>query len=103
MDFQKIEQVINKFYSTFFKKIVKANTIKIAEFSKLLENIYRAVNIGFINEMKFVADKMNTDIYEIIKIANTKPYGFVRFDPGPGVGGHCIPIDPNYLFWKAKK
>ena len=97
------EQLINKFYSIFFKKLVKANTIKTAEFSKLLENIYRAVNIGFINEMKFVADKMNMDIYEIIKIANTKPYGFVRFDPGPGVGGNCIPIDPNYLFWKAKK
>lgn len=100
---QNCEHIIYKFYQSFFKKVVKANTIKIAEFSKLLENIYRAVNIGFINEMKFVADKMNTDIYEIIKIANTKPYGFVRFDPGPGVGGHCIPIDPNYLFWKAKK
>ena len=74
-----------------------------AEFSKLLENIYRAVNIGFVNEMKFVADKMGLDIFEILKLAKTKPYGFNAFEPGPGVGGHCIPIDPNYLHWKAKK
>jgi len=100
---QNCLSIIYKFYDTFFNKVVRAKSIKIAEFSKLLENIYRAVNIGFINEMKFIADKMNTDIYEIIKIANTKPYGFVRFNPGPGVGGHCIPIDPNYLYWKAKK
>ena len=95
--------VISHLYGKLFKKIVKAKTLKIAEFSKLLENIYRAVNIGFINEMKFVADKMKTDIYEVISVASTKPYGFVRFNPGPGVGGHCIPIDPNYLYWKAKE
>ena len=82
---------------------MKAKDLKIAEFSKLLENIYRAVNIGFINEMKFIADKMDTDIYEILDVSSTKPYGFVRFNPGPGVGGHCIPVDPNYLYWKAKQ
>lgn len=95
--------VVSKVYDKIFKKVVKAKSLEIAEFSKLLENIYRAVNIGFINEMKFVADKMNIDIFEILKIAGTKPYGFRRFNPGPGIGGHCIPIDPHYLFWKAKK
>ena len=91
------------YYSSVFTKIIKSNKIEVAEFSKLLENIYRSVNIGFINEMKFVADKMNIDIFEIIKIASTKPFGFRPFHPGPGIGGHCIPIDPNYLSWKAKK
>ncbi len=96
-------EIISYLYKKLFKTIVKSSSIKIAEFSKLLENIYRAVNIGFINEMKFVADKMGIDIFEVLKIAATKPYGFRRFNPGPGIGGHCIPIDPHYLFWKAKK
>ena len=86
-----------------FSKIVIANNIEIAEFSKLLENIYRSVNIGFINEMKLVADRFKLDIFEIIKIAETKPFGFKRFDPGPGTGGHCIPVDPIYLAYKSKK
>ena len=90
-----------KFYSNLFKHIVKAKSLEHAEFSKLLENIYRSVNIGFINEMKFIADKFKLDIFEILSISNTKPYGFSRFDPGPGVGGHCIPIDPQYLYWKS--
>ena len=96
-------EVTENIYNKVFKKTVKTKNLKIAEFSKLLENIYRAVNIGFINEMKLVADKMGIDIFEIIKVANTKPYGFRRFHPGPGIGGHCIPIDPHYLYWKAKK
>ncbi len=96
-------EIISSIYKQVFLKIVKADSIKIAEFSKLLENIYRAVNIGFINEMKFVADKMEIDIFDVIKIASTKPYGFRPFNPGPGIGGHCIPIDPHYLYWKAKK
>ena len=100
---QNCLDVVCKFYQSSFVKIVKSKSLELAEFSKLLENIYRAVNIGFINEMKFVADKMNIDIFEILKIAGTKPYGFRRFNPGPGIGGHCIPIDPHYLFWKAKK
>ena len=95
--------VVSNFYQKSFHKIVKSKSLEIAEFSKLLENIYRAVNIGFINEMKFVADKMNIDIYEILKVASTKPFGFRPFHPGPGIGGHCIPIDPHYLYWKAKK
>lgn len=95
--------LISKFYSMFFKKIVEAKSLKIAEFSKLLENIYRAVNISFYNEMKLVADKMHLDIFDVIEVAKTKPYGFRPFNPGPGYGGHCIPIDPFLLSWKAKK
>mgnify|MGYP001345678578 CR=1 FL=1 len=95
--------VLSTVYGKIFKKVVKAKSLEIAEFSKLLENIYRAVNIGFINEMKFVADKMNLDIYEVLKLANTKPFGFRQFRPGPGIGGHCIPIDPHYLYWKANQ
>lgn len=90
-------------YKSAFDKIVPAKILEVAEFSKLLENIYRAVNIGFINEMKFIADKMRLDIFEIIKIAKTKPFGFRSFNPGPGIGGHCIPVDPLYLYWKAKR
>ena len=99
----KCLKILKFFYKQSFKNIVAANNLEMAEFSKLLENIYRSVNIGFVNEMKLVADKMGLDIFEILKIAKTKPYGFHAFDPGPGVGGHCIPIDPNYLHWKAKK
>ena len=96
-------EVISNFYQLNFKKIIKSKSLEIAEFSKLLENIYRAVNIGFINEMKFIAEKMKLDIYEILKVASTKPFGFRPFNPGPGIGGHCIPIDPHYLYWKANK
>jgi len=94
-------KVISNFYSKSFNTIVESKSIEIAEFSKLLENIYRSVNIGFINEMKILADKMNLDIFDVIAIARTKPYGFRAFHPGPGIGGHCIPIDPNYLYWKS--
>ncbi|PRP68659.1 UDP-N-acetyl-D-glucosamine dehydrogenase, partial [Chromobacterium amazonense] len=74
-----------------------------AEMTKLLENIHRAVNIGLVNEMKIVADKMGIDIHEVIRAAATKPFGFVPYYPGPGLGGHCIPIDPFYLTWKARE
>jgi UDP-N-acetyl-D-glucosamine dehydrogenase len=96
-------KIINNFYSNFFSTIVRCKSIEIAEFSKLLENIYRAVNISFINEMKLVAQRFNLDIFDIIKVAATKPFGFKRFDPGPGTGGHCIPIDPKYLYYKSSK
>ena len=94
-------KIISNFYSKSFNEIVESKSIEIAEFSKLLENIYRSVNIGFINEMKILADKMNIDIFDVISLANTKPYGFRRFYPGPGIGGHCIPVDPSYLYWKS--
>jgi UDP-N-acetyl-D-glucosamine dehydrogenase len=96
-------EIISSFYKLAFKEVIKSKSLEIAEFSKLLENIYRAVNIGFINEMKFVADIMKLDIYEVLKVASTKPFGFRPFAPGPGVGGHCIPIDPHYLYWSAKR
>ena len=96
-------EIISKFYKKYFSKVYKAESLLIAEFSKLLENVYRSVNIGFINEMKIVADKMGIDVFKIIEAANTKPYGFRRFWPGPGIGGHCIPIDPLFLNFAAKK
>ena len=79
------------------------SSTKVAEFTKILENIHRAVNIGLVNEMKIVADKMDVDIHEVIAAAATKPFGFTAYYPGPGLGGHCIPIDPFYLTWKARE
>ena len=90
-------------YSLVFPKVVKVSSTAVAEFTKLLENIYRSVNIGLVNEMKVVATKMGVDIWEVIEAAKTKPFGFKAFYPGPGLGGHCIPIDPFYLTWKAKE
>ena len=71
--------------------------------AKLLENTYRAINIGFINELKKISNGFGIDIFDVIKAASTKPFGFQAFYPGPGVGGHCIPVDPIYLGWKSKK
>lgn len=90
-------------YQAAFKKIVPVSSPAVAEFAKLLENIYRSVNIGLVNEMKIVADKMGIDVWEVINAAATKPFGFKAFYPGPGIGGHCIPVDPFYLTWKAKE
>lgn len=90
-------------YSAVIDKVVKVSSTKIAEMTKLLENIHRSVNIGLVNEMKILADKMDIDIHEVIDAAATKPFGFVPYYPGPGIGGHCIPIDPFYLTWKARE
>ena len=90
-------------YSAAIKKVVPVSSIKVAEMTKLHENIYRLINIGLVNEMKMICDKLKIDIHEVIKAASTKPFGFTPYYPGPGVGGHCIPIDPNYLTWKAKQ
>ena len=79
------------------------SSTRAAELTKLLENIHRAVNIGLVNEMKIIADRMDIDIHEVIRAAATKPFGFVPYYPGPGLGGHCIPIDPFYLTWKARQ
>jgi len=84
-------------------KIHKVSNLRTAEFTKLLENIFRSVNIGFVNEMKIIADKLNIDIFETIKAASSKPFGYMPFFPGPGLGGHCIPVDPFILAWKAKE
>ena len=96
-------EVADSLYKCIVDKTVTVSSTKTAEMTKLLENIYRAVNIGLVNELKMVADKMDIDIFEVIKTAATKPFGFTPFYPGPGLGGHCIPIDPFYLTWKAKQ
>ena len=90
-------------YSQVIDKVVPVSSTQAAELTKLLENIHRSVNIGLVNEMKVVADKMGIDIHEVIRAAATKPFGFVPYFPGPGIGGHCIPIDPFYLTWKARE
>ena len=90
-------------YQKAIDEIVMVSSTKTAEMTKLLENIHRAVNIGLVNEMKIVADRMGIDIHEVIRAAATKPFGFTPYYPGPGLGGHCIPIDPFYLTWKARE
>ncbi|MEM9365564.1 MAG: nucleotide sugar dehydrogenase [Planctomycetota bacterium] len=90
-------------YGSVFDQVVPVSSTEVAELTKLLENIYRAVNIGLVNELKTVADAMGIDIWEVIQAAGTKPFGFKPFYPGPGLGGHCIPIDPFYLTWKARE
>ena len=93
----------SKIYSLLNIKIIKTSSIEIAEFTKILENVYRSINIGLVNELKMLCLKMKIDIFEIIKAAKTKPFGFQAFYPGPGYGGHCIPIDPFLLTWVAKR
>lgn len=90
-------------YSKIIEKLVPVSSTRAAEITKLLENIHRAVNIGLMNELKILSDKMDIDLYEIIDAASTKPFGFTPYYPGPGLGGHCIPIDPFYLTWKARE
>ncbi|MDD5668616.1 MAG: nucleotide sugar dehydrogenase [Candidatus Omnitrophica bacterium] len=90
-------------YSTILHKIVPVSSARVAEMVKLLENTFRLINIGMINELAMMAHKMKIDIWEVIDAAKTKPFGFMAFYPGPGVGGHCIPKDPLYLYWKARK
>lgn len=90
-------------YAEFIDQIVPVSSTAAAEMVKLLENIHRSINIGLVNEMKIVADAMGLDLFEIIDAAATKPFGFTAYYPGPGIGGHCIPIDPFYLTWKARE
>ncbi|APC19674.1 UDP-N-acetyl-D-glucosamine dehydrogenase (plasmid) [Pseudomonas frederiksbergensis] len=90
-------------YEQAIDRVVPVSSTKAAELTKLLENIHRAVNIGLVNEMKVVADCMGIDIFEVVDAAATKPFGFTAYYPGPGLGGHCIPIDPFYLTWKARE
>ncbi|MBP7055320.1 MAG: nucleotide sugar dehydrogenase [Candidatus Omnitrophica bacterium] len=89
-------------YSQVIDKIVPVSSAKVAEMVKLLENTFRIVNIGLVNEIMLMCDKLGIDVWEVIDAAKTKPYGFMPFYPGPGVGGHCIPVDPIYLSWKAR-
>ena len=96
-------KLVNAIYNQIIETTVTVSSPKVAEMTKILENIHRAVNIGLVNELKMVADRMDIDIYEVIDAAATKPFGFTPYYPGPGLGGHCIPIDPFYLTWKAKE
>jgi len=100
---QKCLQVAKTLYDQVIVKTVPVSSPRAAEATKLLENIFRSVNIALVNELKMVFDKMDIDVWEVIEAASTKPFGFQAFYPGPGLGGHCIPIDPFYLTWKARE
>jgi UDP-N-acetyl-D-glucosamine dehydrogenase len=97
------QKIVTTLYQQIIKKVVPVSSPRVAELTKLLENIYRSVNIALVNELKMLADRMGIDIWEVIEAASTKPFGFSPFYPGPGLGGHCIPIDPYYLSWKARE
>jgi len=95
-------EVASALYAACLESIVPVSSPEAAELVKLLENTFRAVNIGLVNEMAIVCDKLGVDVWEVIDAAATKPFGFMRFNPGPGIGGHCIPLDPHYLAWKMR-
>ena len=97
------KKIIKAFYSKIFKKVIEVNSLDIAEATKIYENIFRSVNIALVNEMKFAFKKININVWDVIKASKTKPFGFMPFYPGPGLGGHCIPIDPIYFSWKLDK
>ncbi|MCG9129668.1 nucleotide sugar dehydrogenase [Candidatus Poribacteria bacterium] len=100
---QKCTQLASIFYQQFINKVYPMSSPRTAEMTKLLENTFRSVNIGLINEIALICDRMELDVWEIIDAASTKPFGFMPFYPGPGLGGHCIPIDPHYLSWMTQK
>ena len=91
-----------RFYEKFIDKLVRVSSVETAELTKILENTFRAVNIGLVNEIALIADRLGVDVWEAIEAAATKPFGFMKFSPGPGLGGHCIPVDPHYLSWKMR-
>lgn len=95
--------LISLFYGAIVQEIVPVSSIKVAEVVKLTENIFRSVNIALVNELKMIFDAMGIDVWEVIEAAKTKPFGYMPFYPGPGLGGHCIPIDPFYLTWKSRE
>ena len=95
-------QVGREFYSRFIEHLVPVSSAEAAELTKLLENTFRAVNIGLVNELALIADRLDVDVWEVVDAAASKPFGFMRFTPGPGLGGHCIPVDPHYLSWKMR-
>jgi len=102
-DHPRGQEIANALYSSIIHTIVPVSSTRVAEATKLMENIFRAVNIALVNELKIVFEKMGIDIWEVIEASSTKPFGFMPFYPGPGLGGHCIPIDPFYLTWKARQ
>jgi len=96
------QRVILALYGPVFDTLVPVSSPEAAELVKLLENTFRSINIGLVNEMAMVCDRLGVDVWEVIDAAATKPFGFMKFTPGPGLGGHCIPIDPHYLAWKMR-
>ena len=95
-------EIARTLYGSFLERVVVVSSARVAESAKLLENIYRSINIALVNELKMLFERMGIDVWEVIEAAATKPFGFTPFYPGPGLGGHCIPIDPFYLTWKAR-
>jgi UDP-N-acetyl-D-glucosamine dehydrogenase len=100
---QSCKRIAKALYDQAFRKTIPVSSPKVAEATKLMENVFRSVNIAMVNEMKMIFDRMGIDIWEVVEAASTKPFGFMPFFPGPGYGGHCIPVDPFYLAWKAKE
>ena len=98
----KCKKIAKILYGKIFQKLILMDDMRTAEITKLFENIFRCINIGLVNEMKKICDKMNINVHKMVEAAATKPYGFFKFLPGPGLGGHCIPIDPFYLSGKQK-
>jgi UDP-N-acetyl-D-glucosamine dehydrogenase len=96
-------ELAEELYRGVVRQVVRVGSAKVAEAAKITENVYRAVNIALVNELKLIYERMGIDVWEVLDAAATKPFGFQRFDPGPGLGGHCIPIDPFYLTWKARE
>jgi UDP-N-acetyl-D-glucosamine dehydrogenase len=96
-------EVADSMYAKIFERVIQVSSPRVAEMTKLLENIFRCVNIALVNELKILGERMDIDIWEVIDAASTKPFGYMPFYPGPGLGGHCIPIDPFYLSWKARE
>ncbi len=96
-------EVAAALYSRVIEKVVPVSSARVAEMSKLFENVFRVVNVALVNEMSLLCDRMGINVWEVLDAAGTKPYGFMKFTPGPGVGGHCIPVDPFYLTWKARE
>ncbi len=95
-------ELAQAYYSVAIESVISVSSARVAEMTKLLENTFRAVNIGLVNEIAIICEKLNINVWEVIDAAATKPFGFMRFLPGPGLGGHCIPVDPHYLSWKLK-
>jgi UDP-N-acetyl-D-glucosamine dehydrogenase len=95
-------QLAAEMFRAIFERVVVVSSSQVAEMVKLLENTFRMINIGLANEVAMMCDRLGLDVWEIISAAATKPYGFMKFTPGPGLGGHCIPVDPAYLSWKLR-
>src|SRR5438270_7393665 len=89
-------------YSQIVARVMPVSSVEAAEMTKLLENTFRIVNIGLVNEIAIMCDRLGINVWEVVEAASTKPYGFIPFYPGPGLGGHCIPVDPHYLSWKLR-